>query len=74
MNVTERAFHDSIKPRWGADGTIIFAGRSNGRPVSRSSRATFDRDGLLIVQKCDLATNTGDIRFARFSSEVWPCF
>jgi hypothetical protein len=71
MDVTEQAFHNSIKPRWCADGTLILAGPLDGRPVSRNSRTTRDRDSLLLVQKRTLVSEGAGIRFAKFSSEVW---
>jgi nuclear pore complex protein Nup98-Nup96 len=70
MDATDRAFHDSIKPRWSADGTLVYPGPSDGRSISRRSRTTHDRDSLLVVQKRNLVSEAGDIRFAQFSSEV----
>jgi nuclear pore complex protein Nup98-Nup96 len=68
MSSTERAFHDSLKPRWGPDGILVYA--ASARPLSKSSRRNRERDGLLVVQKGGVISEGRDVRFANFSNEV----
>jgi len=71
MNETERAFHDSMKPQWGPDGTLVYAAPPNSKPFGRSSRRARERDGLLTVQKKAVVSEHRDVRFAKFSDEVF---
>lgn len=70
MDANERAFHDSMKPSWGPDGTLVYAAPPNAKPFGRSSRRARDRDGLLTVQKGGVVSESRDVRFAKFSNEV----
>ncbi len=70
LDDVERAFHDSLKPSWGPDGTLVYAAPADWKPPSKSSRAIRDREGLLVVQKGGVISEARDVRFARFSSEV----
>ncbi|KAG4426407.1 hypothetical protein IFR04_000590 [Cadophora malorum] len=70
MNETERAFHDSMKPQWGPDGTLVYAAPPNSKPFGRSSRRARERDGLLTVQKKAVVSEHRDVRFAKFSDET----
>jgi hypothetical protein len=70
MNGKDRAFHDSMKPSWGPDGTLVYAVSSNAKPFGRSSRRARERDGLLTIQKGGVVSESRDVRFAKFSHEV----
>ena len=70
MDENERAFHDSLKPSWDANGIIVYAAPPIGSALSRSSRQRRDRNGLLIIQKGGIVSESRDIKFARLSSEV----
>jgi nuclear pore complex protein Nup98-Nup96 len=72
MSDKERAFHDSMKPSWGPDGTLVYAAPPNGKPFGRSSRRARERDGILTVQKQAIVSENRDIHFAKFSNEVRP--
>jgi nuclear pore complex protein Nup98-Nup96 len=70
MTETDRAFHDSMKPSWGPDGTLVYAAPSNAKPFGRSSRRVRERDGLLSIQKGGIVSASRDVCFAKFSNEV----
>lgn len=70
MTDKERAFHESIKPSWGPDGTFVYAAPPNARPFGRSSRRARERDGILTIQKQAIVSENRDIHFAKFSNEV----
>jgi nuclear pore complex protein Nup98-Nup96 len=74
MNENDRAFHDSMKPSWGPDGTLVYAVSSNAKPLTRSSRRARDKDGLLTIQKGGVVSESRDVRFAKFSNEVSQSF
>jgi nuclear pore complex protein Nup98-Nup96 len=67
MDERERAFHDSLKPSWDANGTLVYAAPTARKAFTQTSR---DRDGLLVVQKSGIVSESRDVRFAKFSSEV----
>lgn len=67
----DRAFHESMKPSWGPDGTLVYAAASNVKPFDKSSRRRArERDGLLNVQNGGIVSESRDVRFAKFSNEV----
>lgn len=72
MSQNDREFHDSMKPSWGSDGTLVYATTaSNLNPFSRSSRSRArEKDGLLAIQKGAIISESRDVRFAKFSNEV----
>jgi nuclear pore complex protein Nup98-Nup96 len=70
MSDADRAFHDSLKPSWGPDGTLVYAS-SDIKPMSKSRRAR-EKDGLLTIQKGGIVSESRDIRFAKFSNESSP--
>ncbi|ESZ94682.1 hypothetical protein SBOR_4933 [Sclerotinia borealis F-4128] len=67
MPEEDRAFHDSVKPSWGPDGTLVYAASSDSKPFTKSRRAR-EKDGLLTIQKSGIA-EASNIRFAKFSNE-----
>lgn len=70
MTEDDRAFHDSMKPSWGPDGTLVYAVSSNAKPYTKSSRRARDKDGLLDIQQGGVVSESRDVRFAKFSNEV----
>ena len=70
MSDTDRAFHDSMKPSWGHDGTLVYAGLSNPKLLGRSSRRPRERDGLLTIQKGSVVSERRNVQFAKFSNEA----
>jgi nuclear pore complex protein Nup98-Nup96 len=70
MTESERAFHDSMKPSWGPDGTLVYAAPPNAKPFGRSSRRSRERDGLIQIQRGGIVSEHRDVRFAKFSNEV----
>ncbi|TGO70160.1 hypothetical protein BOTNAR_0003g00540 [Botryotinia narcissicola] len=67
MPEEDRAFHDSVKPSWGPDGTLVYAASADSKPFTKSRRA-HEKDGLLTIQKSGIA-EASNIRFAKFSNE-----
>jgi nuclear pore complex protein Nup98-Nup96 len=70
MTESDRAFHESMRPTWGPDGTLVYAVTSNPQPFGKSSRRARERDGLLTIQKGGVVSESRDVRFAKFSNEV----
>ncbi|KAG4431800.1 hypothetical protein IFR05_012721 [Cadophora sp. M221] len=70
MSEPDRAFHDSMKPQWGPDGTLVYAAPPNSKPFGRSSRRARERDGLLTFHKKGVVSEHRDVRFAKFSDEA----
>ena len=70
MDDDERAFHDSFKPSWGPDGTLVYAAPPNTNPFGRSSRRIRHEDDLLDIQKGGVVSENRDVHFAKFSNEV----
>ncbi|KAL3423762.1 nucleoporin autopeptidase [Phlyctema vagabunda] len=65
----DRAFHESMKPSWGPDGTLVYAAPSTPKQFGRSSRRAREKDGLLAIQKRGVVSASRDVRFAKFSNE-----
>ena len=72
MHEPDQLWHDSLKPAWGPDGTLVYAPSSNTKSFGRSSRRARERNGILTIQKGAIVSANRDIRFAKFSNEV--CF
>jgi nuclear pore complex protein Nup98-Nup96 len=70
LTPSERAFHDSMRPSWGPDGTLVYGAASNPQPYAKPSRRARERDGLLTIQKGSVVSENRDIRFAKFANEV----
>jgi len=69
MTEQDHAFHESMKPNWGADGTLVYAAAPNAKPFSKSSRRR-EKEGILDIQKGGIVSEKRDVRFAKFSDEV----
>jgi len=71
MSDNDRAFHDTMKPSWGPEGTLVYSAVSNAKSFGRSSaRRARERNGLLNVQKGFIYGEGRDVHFAKFSNEV----
>ena len=70
LTPSDRAFHDSMRPSWGPDGTLVYAVASNPKPFGTASREDRERGGLLTIQKGAVISENRDVRFAKFSSKV----
>ncbi|QSZ30745.1 hypothetical protein DSL72_000303 [Monilinia vaccinii-corymbosi] len=67
MPEEERAFHDSFKPSWGPDGTLVYATSADSKPFTKSRRAR-EKDGLVTIHKSGIA-EASNVRLAKFSNE-----
>ncbi|RDW88821.1 hypothetical protein BP6252_00853 [Coleophoma cylindrospora] len=70
MDESDRAFHESMKPSWGPDGTFVYAAPANPKQYGRSSRRAREKDGILAIQKGGVVSESRDVRFAKFSNEA----
>jgi len=66
MDETDQAFHDSQKPSWGPDGTLIYATAGEGGPLKGPTSAR--RSGSLLVQMDVLVSEGKDICFAKLAT------
>lgn len=71
MEPEERAFHDSMKPSWGPDGTLVYAAPP-AMATGNTSLRSRNRDDLLVLQKRSIVSESRDVKFANFSLEVSP--
>lgn len=69
MDPQDRAFHDSMKPSWGPDGTLVYAAPP-AMAIRNTSLRSRNRDDLLVLQKRSIVSESRDIKFANFSLEV----
>ena len=72
MDQIEREFHNSMKPSWGPNGTLVYAAPADVKAIGKASRRAREKDGLIIVQKGAVVSEKRDVRFAHFSNEVSP--
>lgn len=71
LTPTDREFHDSMRPSWGPDGTLVYAVATNPQQLAKHlSRNAREKDGLLTIQKGAVVSENRDVRFAKFSNEV----
>ena len=61
LSSTERTFHDSFRPSWTLDGTLVYAMPTL---ASRSGKS-IHTDGILLDRQA-IASEGKDIRFAGF--------
>jgi nuclear pore complex protein Nup98-Nup96 len=69
MDPKDRTWHDTLRPTWGHNGTLVFAATPSYSAFGRSARLT-EKNGLMTVTKGCIVTETQDIRIAQFSNEV----
>ncbi|KAK6086680.1 nucleoporin autopeptidase [Seiridium cupressi] len=65
----DRIWHDTLRPTWGPNGTLVFAANPQETPFGRSGRIT-EKNGLITVTKNNFNFESQDIRIAKFSNEV----
>lgn len=70
MSDADLAFHESLRPSWGPDGTLVYAAPPNTKSFGRSSHRARERNGILTTQKGVIVSENRDLRFAKFSNEV----
>lgn len=70
IDSVEREFHNSMKPSWGPNGTLVYAAPTDVQSIGKASRRAREKDGLIIVQKAAVVSEKRDVRFAHFSNEV----
>jgi nuclear pore complex protein Nup98-Nup96 len=70
MNDSDRAFHASMRPNWGPDGTFIYAAQPITKRLGNSSDRLRERNSLLSLQKDAIISGNRAVRFAKVSSEV----
>jgi len=71
MSTADRTFHDqSMKPSWGADGTLIYSASPNAKAFGRSSRRAQDKEEILAVQQNSIVSARRDVVQAKFQNEV----
>lgn len=73
LTPSDRAFHDTMRPSWGPDGTLVYAAVSKPQSFGTASGKDRERDGLLTIQKGSVVSDNRDVRFAKFSNEVRFC-
>ncbi|KAK4988887.1 hypothetical protein LTR50_003621 [Elasticomyces elasticus] len=61
MNENDKAFHDSVKPSWTRDQTLVYA---------MPGDAPLMQDGILVNRGGSIVSEGKDIRFAKFSEPV----
>ncbi|KAI1769389.1 nuclear protein 96-domain-containing protein [Hypoxylon sp. FL1150] len=69
MDEKERTWHDTMRPTWGPNGTLVFSATPTNPAFGRSSRIT-DKNGLMTVLKGGIVSESQDIRIAKFTNEV----
>ncbi|KAI1473053.1 nuclear protein 96-domain-containing protein [Daldinia caldariorum] len=69
MDEKERMWHDTIRPTWGPNGTLVFSATPNTSSFGRSSRIS-EKNGLMTVMKGGIVSESQDIRIAKFTNEM----
>ena len=72
MEESDQAFHESQKPSWGPDGTLIYAMASGGGPLKRGTSGRMS--GSLLERKDVLVSEGKDICFVKFATTTDVCF
>lgn len=68
MDPSDKAFHDSLRPSWGPDGTLVLG--TTPKVLTRSSRRTVEKEGIMSMSRLNIVSESRDVRFAKFSNEV----
>ncbi|KAI1826982.1 nuclear protein 96-domain-containing protein [Xylaria intraflava] len=69
LDATDRTWHDTMRPTWGAGGSLIFSS-SLGVPAFGRSARLGEKDGLMTVMKGGVVSESQDIRIAKFANET----
>lgn len=65
MDPAERAYHESNKPNWASDGSLIYAVPSLSHTSSgRSDHTT----GILVERRAPFVSEGKDVHFAKFAT------
>lgn len=67
MQPDDRTFHDTLRPSWGPDGTLVLA--TAPKVLSRSSRRGIEKDGIVSMSRLSIVSENRDVRFAKFTNE-----
>lgn len=67
MDPDDKAFHDTLRPSWGPDGTLVLA--TAPKVLSRSSRRGIEKDGIVSMSRLHIVSENRDVRFAKISNE-----
>jgi nuclear pore complex protein Nup98-Nup96 len=68
MSDIDRAYHLSMRPSWGPDGTLVYSLFADA--AAKSSRRSREKNGLLETQKGVIVSEGRDVRFAKLTNEV----
>ncbi|KAI1078902.1 nuclear protein 96-domain-containing protein [Whalleya microplaca] len=69
MDDRDRTWHDTMRPTWGPNGTLVFSATPNDSAFGRSGRI-FEKNGLMTVMKGGIVSESQDIRIAKFTNEM----
>ncbi|KAI2780990.1 nuclear protein 96-domain-containing protein [Daldinia loculata] len=69
MDEKDRIWHDTIRPTWGPNGTLVFSTTPSSSAFGRSSRLS-EKNGLMTVLKGGIVSESQDIRIAKFTNEM----
>lgn len=69
MDTKDRIWHDTMRPTWGPNGTLVFSSTPSNSTFGRSGRIS-DKNGLMSVLKGGIVSESQDIRIAKFTNEM----
>ncbi|KAI0377751.1 nuclear protein 96-domain-containing protein [Hypomontagnella monticulosa] len=69
MDQKDRVWHDTMRPTWGPNGTLVFSSTPSNSAFGRSSRIS-EKNGLMSVFKGGIVSESQDIRIAKFTNEM----
>ncbi|KAI1141827.1 nuclear protein 96-domain-containing protein [Hypoxylon sp. FL0543] len=69
MDEKERLWHDTMRPSWGPNGTLVFSASPSNSALGRSGRMS-EKNGLMTVLKGGIVSESQDIRIAKFTNEM----
>ncbi|KAI0178618.1 nuclear protein 96-domain-containing protein [Hypoxylon sp. FL1284] len=69
MDEKERTWHDTMRPTWGPNGTLVFSATPTNSAFGRSGRIS-DKNGLMNVLKGGIVSESQDVRIAKFTNEM----
>ncbi|KAI1104922.1 nuclear protein 96-domain-containing protein [Jackrogersella minutella] len=69
MDENERIWHDTMRPTWGPNGTLVFSATPSSSVFGRSGRIN-DKNALMTVLKGGIVSESQDIRIAKFTNEM----
>lgn len=67
IDSTDRAWHDTLRPSWGPDGTLVLA--TPPKLLSRSSRRVIEKNGIMSMNRLNIVSGNRDVRLAKFANE-----